>query len=270
MNYILSVIVLGSFRIETVSSYISSSPKSGGFAPWKHNSENSLSKPPSNIDLDDIFREEYHAWAKKYDKSTSDETRYENFKLNFMLQMQHNKKTGKFNLLNEFGDMTEKEFESEKNNEINRNNVTNTSNNETKAATVSSKHSSDNVVEIEVIVGKEPIPRVRMLGSETISRVAPFDSPTRPDYATQRNLQQRQQPNSRTQKVSLDPSPVLPNYYGRRMAYTSTSRRPTSGSPNQQRDPSQPRVYPQSQTIDQATRPRRKRRLVRVGPDKIL
>ena len=91
MNFVIPIIVLGIFRTDGVSSYITSSP-SGGYAPWKHNPESSFAKPPSNVDLNDIFQEEYNEWAKRYGKSTSDE-RFENFKLNFMLQMQHNKKT---------------------------------------------------------------------------------------------------------------------------------------------------------------------------------
>ena len=163
--------------------------------------------------------------------------------------------------------MTEKEFESGKNDETSRNKETN--NSEPKAVSASSKQSSDNVVDVELIVDEEPVPRVRMLDSATIPRVTPVGSPTRPNYATQRDHQQ-QQPNPSTRKVSLDPSPVLPNYSGRRMVYSSTTRPPTSVSQNHQRDPRQPRVYPQSQAIDQPPRPRRKRRLVRIGPDKIL
>ena len=163
--------------------------------------------------------------------------------------------------------VTEKEFESGKNDETSRNKETN--NSEPKAVSASSKQSSDNVVDVELIVDEEPVPRVRMLDSATIPRVTPVGSPTRPNYATQRDHQQ-QQPNPSTRKVSLDPSPVLPNYSGRRMVYSSTTRPPTSVSQNHQRDPRQPRVYPQSQAIDQPPRPRRKRRLVRIGPDKIL
>ena len=107
MKFLSSLIVSGIFYTDVVSSYISSS-RSDGYAPWTYNPESSFAKPPSNIGLDDIFREEYHAWAKRYGKSTSDESRFENFKLNFMLQMQHNKKTGQFNLLNEFGDSKSK------------------------------------------------------------------------------------------------------------------------------------------------------------------
>ena len=90
-----------------VTSYVSYSP-SGGATQWKNGAECSFTKTPSNIGLDDIFREEYYAWAKRYGKSTSDTGRFENFKLNFMLQMQHNKKTGTFNHLNEFGDSKSK------------------------------------------------------------------------------------------------------------------------------------------------------------------
>ena len=106
MKLLLPLIVLGIFCTDGVRPYISSSP-SGGYAPWKQNSESPFAKPPSNVELDDIFREEYNEWANRYGKSKSDK-RFENFKFNFMLQMQHNKKTGTFNLLNEFGDSKSK------------------------------------------------------------------------------------------------------------------------------------------------------------------
>lgn len=103
MKFLLSLTVLGIFCANNVNAYISSTPP-GGAVPWKNDAKTSFAQPPANVDLDDIFREEYQAWAKHYGKSTSDSTRFENFKLNYMLQMQHNKKTGTFNHLNEFGD----------------------------------------------------------------------------------------------------------------------------------------------------------------------
>jgi hypothetical protein len=104
MQLILSLVVLGIFCTDSANSYVSPSHL-GGTVPWKNNgAKSSFVQPPSNVGLDDIFREEYISWGKRYGKSTSDEIRFENFKVNFMLQMQHNKKTGTFNLLNEFGD----------------------------------------------------------------------------------------------------------------------------------------------------------------------
>ena len=104
MKLILSLVVMGVFYTDSANSYISPSHL-GGTVPWKKNgAKTSFVQPPSDVGLDDIFREEYLAWGKRYGKSTSDEVRFENFKVNFMLQMQHNKKTGTFNLLNEFGD----------------------------------------------------------------------------------------------------------------------------------------------------------------------
>ena len=99
MKLLFSILVLGTFCTDTANSYIASSPAG---AEW--NNAKSFAQPPANVEVDGIFREEYHEWAKLYGKSTSDRIRFENFKLNFMLQMQHNKKTGTFNLLNEFGD----------------------------------------------------------------------------------------------------------------------------------------------------------------------
>lgn len=84
----------------SANAYITSLNQEGA-APWK---KNSFASPPANVELDDVFRQEYQAWANQYGKSTDDETRFENFKLNYMLQMQHNKRTGQFAELNEFGD----------------------------------------------------------------------------------------------------------------------------------------------------------------------
>jgi len=89
--------------VDSTNAYISSVP-SGGTIPWTDRDRSSFVQPPSSVEVNDIFREEYHAWAKLYGKSTSDETRFENFKVNFMLQMQQNKKTGIYSHLNEFGD----------------------------------------------------------------------------------------------------------------------------------------------------------------------
>jgi hypothetical protein len=64
--------------------------------------------PPSIVDQ--VFRDEYETWANKYDKVMST-YRFEIFKQNFMLQMQQNKRLGTFHLLNEFGDLTQVEYE---------------------------------------------------------------------------------------------------------------------------------------------------------------
>jgi hypothetical protein len=88
---LLSTLIVSIFCSELGNAYISSTEKS-------------FKQPPANIKVDDIFREEYHEWCKRYDRSVGDRIRFENFKLNFMLQMQHNKRSGTFNLLNEFGD----------------------------------------------------------------------------------------------------------------------------------------------------------------------
>ena len=88
---LLSTLIVSIFCSELGNAYISSTEKS-------------FKQPPANIKVDDIFREEYHEWCKRYDRSVGDRIRFENFKLNFMLQMQHNTRSGTFNLLNEFGD----------------------------------------------------------------------------------------------------------------------------------------------------------------------
>ena len=100
MKLLFSTLFLGIFCTDTANSYVPSFPPGG--PEWKN--AKSIAQPPANAELNDVFREEYHEWAKRYGKSTGDRVRFENFKLNFMLQMQHNKKTGIFNLLNEFGD----------------------------------------------------------------------------------------------------------------------------------------------------------------------
>lgn len=100
MKFLLTLSVLGAFCTDSASSYISSiSP--GGAIPWK---KTSFAQPPTDVEVDDVFRQEYHAWAHRYGKSTTDKFRFENFKLNYMLQMQQNKRTGSFADLNEFGD----------------------------------------------------------------------------------------------------------------------------------------------------------------------
>lgn len=95
---LLSVLTI--IGTNSANAYITSLNQEGA-APWK---KNSFASPPANVELDDVFRQEYQAWANQYGKSTDDETRFENFKLNYMLQMQQNKRTGQFAELNEFGD----------------------------------------------------------------------------------------------------------------------------------------------------------------------
>lgn len=94
--------VLTVICINSANAYITSLSQEGAAAPWKKNSFGA--SPPANVELDDVFRQEYQVWANRYGKSTDDESRFENFKLNYMLQMQHNKRTGQFADLNEFGD----------------------------------------------------------------------------------------------------------------------------------------------------------------------
>jgi len=261
MKFHLSLIVAGFFCIEIVNSYILSSSPSGGATPLKNGVQPSFAQTPSpNIQSDDIFRQEYHEWAKRYGKSTGDETRFENFKLNFMLQMRHNKKTGIFNLLNEFGDMTSKEFEEKKNSNATKNREIETT------ATAKSEGSSENVVEVELIVDEESFPKVRTLDSRSIPRVTPFGSPTSSNYDRHRQRQAR-----RTQKVSLDAFPARPRYSSRDMAYDIARRQtPAYVSRDPQGSPDQPRVCRQDQANVPPPQPRRKRRLVRVGPDRIL
>ncbi|KAL3919233.1 MAG: hypothetical protein SGILL_003856 [Bacillariaceae sp.] len=71
-----------------------------------------MAEPASNVQVEDIFRSEYREWGLRYGKKIDfgNEERFKNFQLNFMLQMQHNKKTGIFYLLNEYGDLTSEEY----------------------------------------------------------------------------------------------------------------------------------------------------------------
>lgn len=153
---------------------------------------------------------------------------------------------------------------------------------------VTAKDSNDNVVEVE-LVDLEPVPRVRKMDSETIPRVTPFGSPTAhrdptqsPHYANEHSAyqrsQQRQRANRRAQKVpftNVNASPPKQGYTAFRhhtkpAAYGNHHTNPT-GYGNQgyyQRDPNGPRVYRQDQ--NQPPKPRRSRRFVRVGADKIL
>mmetsp|Transcript_4415 Transcript_4415/g.8136 ORF Transcript_4415/g.8136 Transcript_4415/m.8136 type:complete len:362 (+) Transcript_4415:2-1087(+) len=69
----------------------------------------SSTNKPANVDVDDIIRAEYEAWADRHGK-TKERKRYEIFRANFIHQMDFNRKTGQFYLLNEFGDLTAKEY----------------------------------------------------------------------------------------------------------------------------------------------------------------
>ena len=69
--------------------------------------------PPveDTINLDGIIRTEYHKWSIRHGKVKEAE-RFEVFKQNFALQMESNRNTGEFFLLNQFGDLTVDEYES--------------------------------------------------------------------------------------------------------------------------------------------------------------
>mmetsp|Transcript_54118 Transcript_54118/g.131333 ORF Transcript_54118/g.131333 Transcript_54118/m.131333 type:complete len:371 (+) Transcript_54118:120-1232(+) len=82
----------------------SPSPSSPQSSPSKSSSFSSTSI------VDEVFRDEYETWAVRYGKEMSVH-RFDIFKQNFMLQMQQNKRLGTFHLLNEFGDMTQVEYE---------------------------------------------------------------------------------------------------------------------------------------------------------------
>jgi hypothetical protein len=107
MRSFLSTLIVSIFCSKLGNAYISQSSSGTGWG--RHDNANaaaekSFKQPPANIEVDDIFREEYHEWCIRYGRSVGDRIRFENFKLNFMLQMQHNERSGTFNLLNEFGD----------------------------------------------------------------------------------------------------------------------------------------------------------------------
>lgn len=118
--------------VTTVSGYIDDSMmrkygrKPSSFSPSQWNPETSVApkvqqKPSSSdisgpiimppaVDVDEIIRAEYVAWSFRYGKVKED-SRYKIFKHNFMLQMEYNRQTGEFYLLNEFGDVTAEEYE---------------------------------------------------------------------------------------------------------------------------------------------------------------
>ncbi|OEU17121.1 hypothetical protein FRACYDRAFT_268583, partial [Fragilariopsis cylindrus CCMP1102] len=175
MRSFLSTLIVSIFCSKLGYAYISQSSSGTG---WRRHdnanagAEKSFKQPPANIKIDDIFREEYHEWCKRYGRSVGDGIRFENFKLNFMLQMQQNKRSGTFNLLNEFGDITAREF-----NEIVKGKITNNDEKDTSSATATNtsssssspprKKSSGVAVIAELII--EPIPKVSILGPSNLS-----------------------------------------------------------------------------------------------------
>lgn len=106
MKFLLSALVAVAFTVQTIDGYVSPIPPSSQATSW---TPRSFAQAPVSIDVEGIFRNEYIEWAKTHGKSM-DEERFQIFKQNFMLQMQHNKKTGEFHDLNEHGDLTEAEF----------------------------------------------------------------------------------------------------------------------------------------------------------------
>jgi hypothetical protein len=85
-------------------------PKVTSRAPVPSASTISQVAMPPPIDANDVIRAEYGAWSIRYGK-TMDDRRFEIFKHNFMTQMEYNRKTGEFYLLNEYGDITAEEYE---------------------------------------------------------------------------------------------------------------------------------------------------------------
>ena len=71
---------------------------------------NPMSTKPQPLDVDVVIRAEYDAWTARFGKKKEDK-RYDIFRANFIAQMEWNRKTGQFYLLNEFGDMTPDEYE---------------------------------------------------------------------------------------------------------------------------------------------------------------
>jgi hypothetical protein len=109
MKFLLSFAVALALTTTASHGYVSPSPPHESHvttAPW---TPKSLAQPPARVDVEGIFRNEYNEWAATHGKPT-DEARFQIFKQNYMLQMQHNKKTGEFHDLNEHGDLTEAEF----------------------------------------------------------------------------------------------------------------------------------------------------------------
>lgn len=72
--------------------------------------EEEYKQAPAPVDeVDAYVRSEYEAWVQQYGK-TPDEKRYAIFKTNFLMTMKIFEETGKFNALNEHGDMSREEY----------------------------------------------------------------------------------------------------------------------------------------------------------------
>lgn len=106
MKFLLSPLIAAVLAVNTVHGYVFPTPNGSQATAW---TPKSFAQAPPKVDVEGMFRNEYIEWAKTHSKSTNEE-RYQVFKQNFMLQMQHNKKTGGFHDLNEHGDLTEAEF----------------------------------------------------------------------------------------------------------------------------------------------------------------
>jgi hypothetical protein len=70
-----------------VDGYIASSSGGGAHRKWEPPSQQQQQQdPPTNLDVEDIFREEYYDWAKRYKKKIDTtnllaDPKYDNFKL---------------------------------------------------------------------------------------------------------------------------------------------------------------------------------------------
>jgi hypothetical protein len=71
--------------------------------------EYKLEMKEEEAEMDAYIRSEYKAWREQYNKPP-DEARYKVFKTNFLMTMKIFEDTGKFNALNEHGDMTREDF----------------------------------------------------------------------------------------------------------------------------------------------------------------
>ena len=124
------------------------------------------------------------------------------------------------------------------------------------------KKSSDNVVEVELIIDEEPMPRVRPMDSRSHSgETSNHAKPWNPQHRTSRS----------TEKFH-DASTVGAGGYSsvRNTGCSSYSRPYVYSGPNKQHATQQPKVYRQDQVIEQPSQPRRKRRLVRCAPNKFF
>ena len=71
--------------------------------------EYKLELKEEEAEMDAYIRSEYNAWREQYSRPP-DEARYRVFKTNFLMTMKIFEETGKFNALNEHGDMTREDF----------------------------------------------------------------------------------------------------------------------------------------------------------------